>query len=74
MNELIQKVMEKAGITADQSKTSVETVLEFIKGKLPPGILDSVLGGKAADAGDATAGLPGASDVLGKIGGMFGKG
>ena len=74
MNELIQKVMEKAGITADQSKTSVETVLEFIRGKLPPGILDSVLGGKSAGAADASAGGLGASDVLGKIGGMFGKG
>lgn len=74
MNELIRKAMEKAGITADRSKTAVETAPEFIEGKWPPGILDSVPGGKAAGGGDGTAGGTNASDVLGKTGGMFGKG
>jgi hypothetical protein len=35
MEELIKKVSEKAGISGDQAKTAVSSVIEFIKGKVP---------------------------------------
>ena len=52
MEELIQKVSEKAGINPDQAKNAVNTVMEFIKNKIP-GIGDKLKellagGGEAA--------------------------
>ena len=35
MEELIKTVSEKAGINAEQAKTAVNTVMEFIKNKVP---------------------------------------
>lgn len=35
MEELIKKVSEKAGISGDQAKSAVSSVIEFVKGKVP---------------------------------------
>jgi nucleoid DNA-binding protein len=35
VEELIKKVSEKAGINTDQAKNAVNTVMEFIKNKVP---------------------------------------
>jgi hypothetical protein len=43
VEDLIKKVSEKAGINAEQAKTAVNTVMEFIKNKLP-GIGDQLKG------------------------------
>lgn len=48
MEALINKVMEKTGLSADQAKGAVESVMEFVKGKLPEGLankVDSMFGG-----------------------------
>jgi hypothetical protein len=48
MDELIKLVSQKAGISQEQAKTAVQTVLDFLKQKLPAPIasqIDSVLGG-----------------------------
>lgn len=42
MQDLINKVVEKTGINAEQAKGTVETVMEFVKGKLPEGLADKV--------------------------------
>jgi ElaB/YqjD/DUF883 family membrane-anchored ribosome-binding protein len=42
MQELINKLTEKVGLDAEQAKGSVETVMEFVKGKLPEGLADKV--------------------------------
>jgi hypothetical protein len=72
MDELIKQVTEKTGISEAQARTAVETVVGFLKDKLPApiaGHLDGLLGGAAGAAG----GLAGqAGDVLGGLGGMFG--
>jgi uncharacterized protein (DUF2267 family) len=63
MDELIKMVSSKAGITEAQAKEAVETVLGFLKDKLPPpvaGQVDAVLKG---DLGS----------VAGALGGLFGK-
>lgn len=63
MDELIKQVMQKTGISAEQAKGAIETVMGFLKAKLPgpiAGQLDGVLGGSAA--GEAAKNL----------GGMFG--
>lgn len=70
MDELIKKVSERAGIGEDQARSAVETVVGFLKEKLPApiaGHLDSVLGSSAAGGAVDKAG-----DVLGGLGGMFG--
>lgn len=67
MDELIQQVASKAGISAEQAKSAVESVTAFIKDKLPAlgGQLDGLL--KGGGAGGALGGL---GD---KLGGMFGS-
>jgi hypothetical protein len=66
MDEMIKAVAEKVGISQDQAKMAVETVIGLLKDKLPEpakGMLDSVVGtgGGAADA------------AKGMLGGLAGK-
>ncbi len=42
MEALINKIVEKTGISAEQAKGAVESVMEFVKSKLPAGIADKV--------------------------------
>jgi hypothetical protein len=71
MDELINQVTQRAGISNDQAQTAVQTVVSFLKGKLPGPLgsqLDSVLGGQSAGGlgQQAMGGLGGA------VGGMLG--
>jgi|AraplaCL_Cvi_mCL_1032061.scaffolds.fasta_scaffold21733_1 hypothetical protein len=64
MEDLIQKVAEATGISADQARTAITTVVDHLKDKLPFGLGDKIEsfineGGQAAD-GSASA-----------VGGMF---
>jgi hypothetical protein len=72
MDELVKQVVEKTGISESQARTAVDTVVGFLKNRLPEpiaGHVDSVLGGAAG----AVGGLADkAGDVLGGLGGMFG--
>ena len=72
MDELIKQVVERTGISEQQARGAVETVLGFIKTRLPEplaGQLDGLVGGATGAAG----GIAGAAgDVLGGLGGMFG--
>jgi hypothetical protein len=72
MDELIKQVVERTGISEQQARDAVETVLGFLKTRLPEpiaGQLDGLVGG----AGGAVGGLADkAGDVLGGLGGMFG--
>ncbi len=64
MDELIKLVSQKTGLPADKAKVAVETVVNFLKQKLPPAIagqLDAILAGK---------GLP--DDLTKGLGGLFG--
>jgi len=72
MDELIKLVVKKVGIDEKQAKMAVETVLKFLKDKLPKPIasqIDGVLGGKGAGNIAGQAG-----DVLGGLGGLLGGG
>jgi hypothetical protein len=61
MDELIKLVSQKTGLPQDKAKLAVDTVVNFLKTKLPPSIagqLDMVLkGGSLPD--DLTKGLGG---------------
>ena len=63
MQELYNLVAQKTGLSADQSKMAVDTVIAFLKSKLPAPIaseVDAVLGGNM-DLGSAA----------GMLGGLF---
>ncbi len=50
MDELVKLVSQKTGLPPDQAKVAVETVIGFLKQKLPAPIasqIDGVLGGSA---------------------------
>ena len=72
MDELIKQVVERTGISEQQARGAVETVLGFLKNRLPEplaGQLEGFVGGASGAAG----GIAGAAgDVLGGLGGMFG--
>jgi uncharacterized protein (DUF2267 family) len=65
MNDIINLVAQKAGISPDQARTAVETVVAFMKDKLPGPLAGQVEGllagsGDGASLGDAIKNLRGA--------------
>jgi uncharacterized protein (DUF2267 family) len=62
MDELVKLVSQKAGIPEAQARQAVETVLGFLKEKLPApvaGQLDAALKGDMSGLGDMAGGLGG---------------
>ena len=72
MDELVKQVAQRTGIEEAQARTAVETVVGFLKERLPAPIaaqVDSVIGGGAGAAGGIA---DKAGDMLGGLGGMLG--
>jgi hypothetical protein len=70
MNELVTLVAQKTGLSQENAQKAVQTVVDFIKAKLPAPIasqVDAVLSGDFSGSG-AQAG----EMLKGKLGGMFG--
>ncbi len=68
-DELIKMVQERTGISAEQANTAVDTVVGFMKERLPEpaaGMLDSVLSGNTGALGEQAKGM------MGMLGGMLG--
>ncbi len=63
MDELIKLVSQKTGLSQDKAKVAVDTVVNFLKSKLPPAIsgqLDTILaGGSLPDLSQGLGGLLG---------------
>ena len=71
MNELINLVTQKAGIPADKAQAAVNTVVGYLKGRLPAPVasqIDSLLAG-GGSAGGMASGL---GEKVKDLGGMFG--
>jgi len=67
MQEIIKLVSEKTGIPEAQAKIAVDTVVGFLKQKLPAPLasqLDGLLAG---------GGMPDLGSLAGGLGGLFGK-
>ncbi len=67
MEELINRVSERAGITEEQARTAVETVAEFLKEKVPApysSYIDSFMSGGGTGKGGGLGSI---------LGGMFGN-
>ena len=68
MEELIKIVTQKVGISESQAKSAVETVVTFLKDKMP-GIgsqVESFIKGHAGSAGNV------ADSIKDKVGGLLG--
>ena len=68
MDELIKQVVSKTGISEDQARTAVTTVLEFVKDKLPAPIasqIDSAITGEGGGVGGSLG------DLASKAGGLL---
>ena len=62
MDELIKNVAKQAGISPEQAKAAVDSVLAFLKTKLPAPVFDqikAVLSGKPVDTNAVTNALGG---------------
>ena len=69
MNEIIQRLIERTGLPEDKAAAAVDTVLGFLKEKLPGPVgsqIDSLMGGGAGMA-DKLGGMGSG------LGGMFGN-
>jgi hypothetical protein len=67
MQEIVKLVSEKTGLPEAQAKLAVETVVSFLKQKLPAPIasqLDGVIAG---------GGMPDLGSLAGGLGGLLGK-
>jgi hypothetical protein len=70
MEQLVGLVKEKTGISDEQARQAVETVITYLKGQLPAPIasqLDGVLSGNMSGLGSMT------DQAQGALGGLFGK-
>ena len=67
MDELIKLVVEKTGISEEMAKTAVDTVLNFLKQKLPAPIADRI-----DDLLEADSRLD-LGDLAGSLGGLLGN-
>ena len=69
MDELIKQVTAKAGISEEQARTAVSTVLDFVKTRLPAPIaeqIENAISGEGGGIGGTIGGL------ASKVGGMLG--
>jgi hypothetical protein len=81
MNELVQIVQQKSGLSEEQCVEIVRAIVTFVKGKLPEALashVDSLVGdlgtGAPAAAAAATPTDEGAGGLLSSVmGGIFGK-
>jgi hypothetical protein len=76
MDELINLVVQKTGISQDDARKAVEVVLNTLKSKLPGPIashLDSFTSGGVSDGMNTMAGEAGEM-LKGKLGSLFGGG
>ena len=67
MDELIKRVSEKTGISEEQARSAVTTVLGFLKEKLPAplaGQIDNAVAGSGQGGG-------GLNDIASKVGGLL---
>lgn len=60
MQELIEKLIAEVGLSSEQASKTVETVLNFVKTKLPPafsGNIESLLAGKTTEVKQESEGI-----------------
>jgi uncharacterized protein (DUF2267 family) len=69
MDELIKQVTAKAGISEDQARSAVNTVLDFVKSRLPAPIAGQIENAISGEGGGIGGTL---GDMASKAGGLLG--
>ena len=69
MEELIQQVAQRTGLSPEKARTAVDTVLGFLKNKLPTSIGSQLDG---AVSGKSIGGIGGMGDVAKDVGDRLG--
>ena len=64
MDELVNMVAKKTGLSPEMAKTAVTVVLDFVKKKLPAPIASQI---------DTVLGIGSGTSIAGAISGLFGK-
>jgi hypothetical protein len=69
MQELINKLTEKAGISAEQASKAIDTIKDFVKEKFPmmAGAVDNLFAESAPAAQTNAAAATGSSSIMDKI-------
>lgn len=73
MNELVQLIMQKTGLSQDKAQQVVDTVVTHLKGRLPDAVtshLDAFLSGGTSDGGGIA---DKAKSVVAGLGSLLGK-
>lgn len=70
-NDLVQLVVERAGISEGQAETAVDVVLKQLKARLPAPLAAQIDG--FLEGGEGKAEGPGVADIAKRAGGLFGK-
>ena len=78
MDELVKQVSQRTGLSDEKAREAVNTVISFLKERLP-GPIGSQVEGVLDTAGGTIASIGGtvidrAGDVVGGLGGMLGGG
>lgn len=71
MDQLVKLVSQKTGINESQAKMAVDTVMSFMKDKLPDGMASQVI--SMLQDGSDTGNDDIASGLKDKLGGIFGS-
>ena len=73
MNEIVQRLTEKAGLSPEQAQKALETIAGFVKEKFPmlEGAVDQMFKGGKDDNGN-TGGGSGLGGLAGGLGGFGG--
>ena len=73
MNEIVQRLTEKVGLSPEQAQQALETIAGFVKEKFPmlEGAVDQMFKGGSGDSGNSGggSGLGGFGGGLGGFGG-----
>lgn len=73
MDELLSRVTERTGLSPEQAKSAVETVLGFLKEKLPAPLANGLSSLVGAGEGGAAGGEGLASKASAAVGNLFRK-
>jgi hypothetical protein len=72
LDELVNRVAERTGLSEEQARTAAETVIGFLKERLPAPVAGA-LDGAVQDGETGSSGMMDqAGGMLGNLGGMFG--
>jgi hypothetical protein len=76
MNEIVQILQDRAGLSPDQAQEVAKVIVDMIKSKVPSefqGMVDQYLGDGSGDAQAGSSALGGLGGLLGAAEGMFGS-